>query len=64
MTGTGKKPFLQLKLSTVRAEDQWHILLAVDEEEVEDIYKLCDGRFQVETVMEVANELWSEKRPI
>lgn len=57
-----KAPFLQLKKSTVRGENDWNILLQVAEGEEEAIYKLCDGRHQVETVMEeVPQELWSER---
>ncbi len=47
-----KKPFQELKRSVIRAEDKWHILLKVDEEETDAIYAMCDGRLKVETVME------------
>lgn len=51
-----KKPFLELKKSVVRAEDKWHILLKVDEEEKDSIYTMCDARLKVETVMEHVEE--------
>jgi hypothetical protein len=56
-----KKPFQELKLSTVRAENTWTIVLNVAEKEAETIYALCDARFRVETVMEEDTvETWDE----
>ena len=57
-----KAPFMQLKRSTIRGETEWQILLQVADGEEKSIYKLCDGRHQVETVMEeVAQELWNDR---
>ena len=46
-----KKPFQELKKSTIRIEDQWHIVLTVGEGEADTINEMCDGRFRVETLM-------------
>jgi len=46
-----KKPFQELKKSTIRIEDQWHIVLTVGEGEADTINKMCDGRFRVEILM-------------
>jgi hypothetical protein len=56
-----KKPFQELKKSVIRAEDKWHILIKVDEEEKDAIYAMCDGRLKVETVMEQVEEKEPEK---
>jgi hypothetical protein len=57
-----KAPFMQLKRSTIRGETEWQLLLQVADGEEKSIYKLCDGRHQVETVMEeVPQELWNER---
>ena len=56
-----KAPFEQLKLSRIRAEDEWNILLRVDGREARRIYKITAG-LQVETVMdEKTKETWAEK---
>lgn len=58
-----KKPFKELKLSAVRAEREWAILLKVEEKEIPEIYALIDGRFHVETVLEECAEetkTWEE----
>lgn len=57
-----KKPFLGLKKSTIRAEDKWHILLRVNDEEMKDVYAMCDGRHRVETIMELAEDKGTELR--
>ena len=51
-----KEPFRKLKFSTVRAEDEWNILLRVHEKEEKRVHKLTAGRFKVETVMEEIGE--------
>ena len=51
-----KKPFQELKKSVIRAEDKWHILLRVDEEEKDAIYAMCDGRLKVETLLDLVEE--------
>ena len=57
-----KKPFKELKLSTIRAEETWTILLKLFEQEAKTIYALCDARFRVETVMEEETvETWDDK---
>ena len=57
-----KKPFKELKLSALRAENTWTLVLNVVEEEAKTIYALCDGRFRVETVMEEETvETWEDK---
>lgn len=57
-----KKPFNELKLSTVRAENTWTVVLNVAEKEAKTIYALCDARFRVETVMEKETvETWEDK---
>lgn len=56
-----KKPFQELKKSVIRAEDKWHILIKVDEDEKDEIYAMCDGRLKVETVMEQVEEKEPEK---
>jgi hypothetical protein len=57
-----KKSFKELKLSAVRAENTWTMVLNVDEKEAKSIYSLCDGRFRVETVMEEETvETWEDK---
>ncbi len=59
--GQWKEPFKKLKLSKIRAEDEWNILLRVDGREAKRIYKLTAG-LVVETVMEkVVQETWAEK---
>ncbi len=45
-----KKPFQELKKSVIHAEDKWHIRIKVDEDELDDIYAMCDGRLRVETL--------------
>jgi hypothetical protein len=54
-----KKPFQELKKSVIRAEDKWHILLKVDEEEKDEIYAMCDGRLKIETLYEHVEEKMS-----
>ena len=58
-----KKPFQELKKSVIRIEDKWHVVLTVDEGEIEEIYAMCDGRHKVETLMnkEEKTELWADK---
>jgi hypothetical protein len=51
-----KEPFRKLKFSTVRAEDEWNILLYVDGREAKRIHKLIAGRYKVETVMDKIGE--------
>ena len=48
---------------SIRAEDEWRILLDVDEKEVKRIYEFLDGRFQIETVLEEVEEhvSWEDK---
>ena len=56
-----KEPFKKLKLSKIRAEDEWNILLRVDGREAKRILKLTAG-LAVETVMdEKTKETWAEK---
>lgn len=47
-----KKPFQELKKSTIRIEDPLHIVLTVGEGELDTINQMCDGRFKVETLMQ------------
>lgn len=49
-----KEPFKALKLSDIRAEDDHRIYVRVDPSELEDVYKLTDGRFLVETILETS----------
>lgn len=57
-----KAPFERLKLSKIRAEDKWNILLHVDGREAKRIHKLIGDRFKVETVMkEAIQETWEDK---
>ena len=51
-----KVPFKELKFGTVRAEQEWALLLKVDDEHANEVYALADGRFQVETVVELPEE--------
>jgi hypothetical protein len=51
-----KEPFKKLKLSKIRAEDEWNILLHVDGREAKKIFKIIGGRYKVETVMEKIGE--------
>jgi hypothetical protein len=56
-----KEPFKKLKLSKIRAEDEWNILLHVNGKEARKILKFTDG-LKVETVMEeIKQETWDEK---
>jgi hypothetical protein len=60
-----KEPFKKLKLSKIRAEDEWNILLHVHGKDVKRIHKLTDHRYKVETVMEEeGQELWAEKETV
>ena len=61
--GDWKAPFKKLKLSKVRAEKEWVILLDVNDKELKKIHSLLDGRFQIETVMELdkEKETWEGK---
>ena len=60
-TKNWKAPFKKLKLSSVRAEDEWRILLGVAEKEIKKLHKLCDDRFKVETVVEEEFVSWEDK---
>jgi hypothetical protein len=51
-----KEPFKKLKLSKIRADDEWNILLQVHEKEAKKIHKLTVDRYKVETVMEEIGE--------
>ncbi len=59
--GDWKAPFKKLKLSKVRAEKEWVILLDVNDKELKKIHSLLDGRFRIETVMEPDMEPDKEK---
>ncbi len=50
-----KEPFKKLKLSKIRAEEEWSILLHVNGKDVKRIRKLT-GDLRVETVMEQIGE--------
>ena len=50
-----KEPFKKLKLSKIRAEDEWNILLDVNEKEAKRIHKLT-AALKVETVMDKVGE--------
>ncbi len=59
--GDWKEPFKKLKLSKIRAEDEWNILFRVNGREARKILKLT-ADLQVETVMdEKTKETWAEK---
>lgn len=58
-----KKPFKKLKLSKIRAEQEWAILLDVDDKEYEKIHALLDGRFRTETVLEPVEEQKAGNKP-
>ena len=51
-----KEPFKKLKFSTVRAEDEWNLLLHVHEKDEKKIHKLTGDRYLFETVMEKIGE--------
>ncbi len=56
-----KWPFEQLRVSKIRAETEWSILLHVDGREARKILKLTED-LKVETVMkETKQETWDEK---
>jgi len=61
--GDWKAPFKKLKLSKVRVEKEWVILLDVNDKELKKIHSLLDGRFRIETVMEPdkEKETWEGK---
>ena len=50
-----KEPFKKLKLSKIRAEDEWKILLHVHGKEAKKVHKLT-ADFKVETVMDKIGE--------
>lgn len=57
-----KEPFKKLKLSKIRAEDEWHILLRVNAKDAKRIHKFTADRLTVETVMkEDTKETWADK---
>jgi hypothetical protein len=56
-----KEPFKKLKLSQIRAEDEWNILLHVHGKDAKKIHKLT-ADLKVETVMEEEiQETWQDK---
>ena len=61
--GDWKAPFKKLKLSKVRVEKEWVILLDVNDKELKKIHSLLDGRFRIETIMEPdkEKETWEGK---
>ncbi len=57
-----KEPFKKLKLSKIRAEDEWNTLLRVNGRDAKRIHKLTVDRLTVETVMrEETKETWADK---
>jgi hypothetical protein len=58
-----KEPFEKLKLSKIRAENEWHILLDVAEKEAAKVHKLTLD-LKIETIVELEEEkqeTWEEK---
>jgi translation initiation factor IF-1 len=61
-TENWKEPFKKLKLSKIRAEDEWKILLHVHGKDAKKILKLAGDRLKIETVMEEdTKETWADK---
>jgi len=66
-----KEPFKKLKLSKIRAENEWNIFLQVDNRDVKKIRKLTAG-LKVETVTDaigegqkfIDQELWTSEEKV
>jgi hypothetical protein len=55
-TENWKEPFKKLKLSKIRAEDEWKILLHVHGKDAKKVHKLTVDQYKVETVMDKIGE--------